>query len=220
MTRVVAAFFLAPLVVSLAFGIFAVMAYPIMLAITVVVAVPLFVILRKFKKLNWWHAALSGAACSLCYAVFDIHDIDNLLGQNTLSFAGLGAMAGFIFWWIGVYKNPLFEFVPGNFPFSTLILLPIVALGIWTHQQLGYEYFKGRVLAISADNPYPIPSDRCTARVRLSGGKEVLADFWGCDWSRDVVIDKCFHLNRRWSTLRFRYVYAVSVGFGGGVDDC
>jgi hypothetical protein len=220
MARAAVAFLIAPLLISLLFGPGAVFAYPIMLAITVVVAMPLFVILQKFKLLNWWHAALSGAACSLCFVVYDIYDIDVLISKNSISYVALGTLTGFIFWWIGIYKNPRFEFVPKAFPVSTLVLLPVIAIGVWIHQQLEYERLEGRVLAITDDNPYPIASNRCTAAVRLSSGQETLADFWGCDWPRDSVINKCFHLDKRWSTLRFKYVYAVSTGFGGGVDDC
>lgn len=121
MKRVAAAFFLAPLIVSLAFGVFAVAAYPIMLAITILVALPLFFILRKHKLLNWWHATLSGAFCGLCFVALDIHDIDNLISKNYILYAGLGALTGFLFWWIGIYKNPYFEFIPKEFPFSILI---------------------------------------------------------------------------------------------------
>ena len=220
MARVVAAFLLAPLIPSLLFGILVGVAYLVMLTISLLIALPLFVFLSRYRRLEWWHATLAGSFCGLCIVALQIYDIDNLLSKNYLLYVGLGLVTGFLFWWIGIFRNPKFEFVSRAVPLSSLLIVPVLGLGVLVHQHLEYEFYEGRVLSVADVNPYPIPSENCLASVRLSNGREVQADFWGCDWPRDEVIDKCFHLNKRWSTLRFRFVYQISSGFGGGVDDC
>ena len=238
MTRAIIALFLAPFVVGSLFGsvalfdfatlprvatAVALMASAIMLVVTIVFALPLFIILRRFTLLQWWHATLAGGVCGGCYVFLEIltgsSSLDWVLSQNNLLYVGLGALTGFVFWWIGIFRNAHFDYVPTTLPWASLLLLPIAFGGVLLHQALKVEPHRGRVLAVTEDKP-TIFSDDCIVSVRLSGGQEILADFWGCDWSRDVVEGKCFHLTQRWSTFRFRRIYEVSVGFGGGVDDC
>jgi hypothetical protein len=220
MIRVVAAVFISPLLVSLLFGQFFIIAYLFMLLVSVGGALPLFLLLSKLKRLDWWHAVVSGSLFGLFYAYFNTSDLDNLLSQNNVVYIGLGAITGFVFWWIAVFRNPKFDFVSASFPVSSLLIVPIVGGLIFLNQFLRIENFRGRVLSISEINPYPIPSKKCTVSVRLSNGEKVSADFWGCDWPREDVVEKCFHLNERWSTLRFRFVYDISTRLGGNVNDC
>ena len=161
MRRAIVGLFVAPLLASAMFGVFALIAFPIMLVITLLVAFPLFLVLRKSAKLNWWHALLAGAFCGACYIAIDtllsylsyVPDLDRLANSNNVFYLSLGASIGFAFWWIGIFRNPAFPFVSRNFPRSVLVVLPLAAVGVLAHQSLQSNYHRGRVVAVLKD-PY------------------------------------------------------------------
>ena len=178
MPRIVTAFLVAPLLISPIFGPLAVAVYPVLLTITAVLAAPMFLLLLRARLLDWWHAVAAGVACGItCVLVDTLWDfggrIDNVIGRNNLVIVGLGALTGFLFWWIGIFRNPKFPFLSNDPPKSSLLLVPIFVLGFVAYQHLGYEFYGGRVLKITDTNPYPIPSDKCTAEVRLESGEIV-----------------------------------------------
>lgn len=195
-------------------------AYPLVLAFTVLFGLPAFVVFFKLKKLEWWYAVLVGVSTSLIYCLLNTHDIDYLASKNNLLFMAMGIGLSIVFWWVGVFRNPKFDFVSISLPRAQLLLVPIFAIGIYSQSKLDIEHYRGRVLAIDFNNPYPIKSDKCTVDVRLSTGENIMSDFWGCDWPMSNVINKCFHLDNRWSTLRFKRVYSVSSLLGGDSDEC
>ena len=67
MRRTYIALLLAPLLVSAVFGIFALLAFPLMLLMTCVVALPLLLWLKRIERLNWWIAVTGGAVSALVY---------------------------------------------------------------------------------------------------------------------------------------------------------
>ena len=131
MRRVWIAFFLAPLMVILPFGMFALIAYPIMLAITLLCAVPLFFLLRRMQWLDWWHALLAGAGCGAIYVLLDamaldMFSIDRIATAIDLFYLVLGAGIGILYWWIGIFRNAAFPYVSKRFP--TIFLLVVLLI--------------------------------------------------------------------------------------------
>lgn len=220
MTRITKALFLAPLLASLVFGPFLLLAYPVMLIVTLMGAFPLFLLLRKLRRLNWWHAAISGGFLGLLYAIFDVYNIDALLVEQSITYVCLGTLSGFVFWWLGIFRNNEFDYVSRSFPYSSLLLIPLLAGAVYLQQNIDVGRTQGRVISISDERPHLLMPRHCTVSVALTGGATVTADFWGCDWADKAVLDRCFFVDKRWSALRFKRVYDLSSRFGGGVDDC
>ena len=222
MKRVLIAFFLAPLLVSIPLGVLALIAYPIMLVITLLFAAPLFFLLKRLRWLQWWHASLAGVFCGLCYILFDDYmsqgiNIDSLISSNNILYIGLGSFAGIIFWFSGIYKNPEFQFVAARFPLTILVVIPLVVVGYMAKEALQISNTQGRVVEILKEPKSRLQSG--LALVRLTSGAKVEADLSNT-WPSSMVEGKCFHLTHRWSTLRLHWVYKLSSPFGGGVDDC
>ncbi len=223
MRRVWVAFFLAPLVASLSFGIFALIAYPLMLVITIAFAVPLFFILKRMQWLNWWHALLAGATCGATYFILDAllrgwFRVDRIATQNNVMYVGLGAGIGILYWWIGIFRNPAFPYISPRFPKAFLLIVPIVAVLFVLHQSLHFQVDQGRAVQILHEPTNELDQDGRLI-VRLTSGAEVEADY-GTTWPRQMVEGKCVHVTERWSVLRNRRVWEVAVPFGGGVDAC
>lgn len=220
MRRIWIAFLLAPLVSSAALG--ALIAYPFMLLATAIVAVPLFLAFRRIGWLEWWHAVLGGTVGGICYVVADTYstagsNLDRLTSANNVLYVGVGALTGFVFWWMGVFRNPAFPFVASRFPRSVVMALPIAALVVLANRGLRESFHQGRVLAILEK---PTPSRKGLAYARLSSGVTVQADV-GDTWSEEMVLGKCAHFTRRWSAFRMRPIYEVTVPFGSeGGDHC
>jgi hypothetical protein len=218
MTRIVAAFVLAPLLASVFFfRVFAIVAFPFMLVVTLVLAVPLFLLLRRVQRLSWWHALLAGAFCGLCVVLLSSFNPDRLISRNNILFVGLGALAGTLFWWIGIFRNSSLPFISTRFPWSFLLVVPLAVAAFAAHQALEEEPDKGRVVAIVKEPS--AESETGLASVRLSNGSIINAVL-SSTWPLPMIEGKCVHLMNRWSTLRARRIYEVSVPFGAGFDDC
>ena len=222
MRRALLALFLAPLVVSACFGLFALVVYPFMLLVTVCVALPLFFFLRGRRWLKWWHALLAGALCGASFVALDTvltyaPDVDRLVNSNNVFFVSLGAAIGLVFWWAGVFRNESFPFVSRAIPVSFLAVLPLGALFVLVQRALEPTFHQGRVLEVLTE-PTAVPRIGQVA-VRLSSGRTVEADLSNT-WPMPMVIGHCFQVDERWSTVRFRRVYELASPFGGGVDDC
>jgi hypothetical protein len=220
MQRAMIAFVVAPLLGSMLFGVAAVVAFPFMLGITGGVAIPLFFLLRKHRRLEWWHALLAGSFCALCFVLVDLiasgRNLDVLVSQNNILFIDLGALVGVVFWWIGIFRNPAFPFVSVNFPWSIFLVVPLAAGGFLAYQALQTTFDQGRVLAIVEE---PSNFEHGRVLVRLSSGSTVQADS-GITWERSILVGRCFHLIERWSTFRAHRICELMSAFGGGVDDC
>lgn len=223
MRRVWLAFILAPLVVSLSFGVFALITYPVMLAITFVFAVPLFFVLRRMHWLNWWHALLVGAACGAIYFILDAvlsgwFRVDRIATSNNVMCIGLGASVAILYWWIGIFRNPAFPYLNQRFPKAFLLVVPIAALLAMLHQSLQFHVDQGRVAKILQEPTNELDRDGRLI-VRLSSGTSVEADY-GKTWPPEMIEGKCVHVMERWSIVRSRSVWEVAGPFGGGVDAC
>jgi len=141
-----------------------------------------------------------------------IYGVDGIVHRNNVLAVGIGISTSLIFWWVAVFRNPKYPFVSSRFPIWQLVIYPLLIAGalFYDYMDETYAIHSGRVLSMQPVNPYPIPSKLCTVTAVLDDGKEVQSDFSGCDWPIDKVLSTCFHLHKRWSTLRFRVVYSIS----------
>jgi hypothetical protein len=116
MGRVVAAFFLAPLLGVLVVGaitrtldvglLAAMVAYPIAL----IVGAPIFFLFKWRGWFRWWQVTLGGMACSLPFIAFYLFmaeptHVANAGFMNSLYLLGCGAAIGITFWALGVSGN-------------------------------------------------------------------------------------------------------------------
>ena len=226
MRRTYIALLLAPLLVSGVFGIFALVAFPLMLLMTCVVALPLLLWLKHIERLNWWIAVTGGAVSALIYILLNTltsltyavtPNVDRLIDSNNIAYLGLGMLTGFVFWWIGIFRNAAFPFVSRRFPVSALIVLPLALGCAYLNHSLRGTYVQGRVKSIDV---LPTKSYRAgQATIQLTAGNAIHADLSNT-WPSSMIEGRCVHVENRWSTLRFRRVYEVVGPFGGGVDDC
>lgn len=230
MRRALTALILAPLLVSSIFGLAqsggttislltALIVLEVMLAVSLIFALPLLLLLKRIGRLEWWVALLAGGFCGMCFAVPLSYspNIDRLVDPENVLYVRLGALTGFVFWWIGVFRNRAFPFVHRGFPIGVLLVLPLAVASACIQQSLEPVFYQGRVVAILVA---PSASPRVgQASVRLTGGGVVRADLSNT-WPSSMVLGQCVNLERRWSTLRARRIYEVDVPFGGGLDDC
>lgn len=220
MKRVWFAFFLAPLLLCLPFGALGLVLFYFLALVTAVLAVPLFFLLRRLRWLQWWHALLVGLFCAASFIVFDAFmkpgGLDFLISANSVTYLGWGAAVSVLFWWLGVFRNLAFPYVPNRPPLSFALILPLFLAGFAAREALAVTSYKGRVQAIvrSASD-----SDWGKASVRLTDGPIVDVDFTNT-WPESMIVGKCFHLMNYWSTLRMRRVNELISPLGGGVDDC
>jgi len=226
MRRALIALVLAPLLVSGIFGIFALIALPMMLLMSFALGLPALLLLKRFKCLTWWVALLVGACCALGFIMLNTlapltygvaPNIDRVIDSNNITFLGLGMLAAFVFWWIGIFRNAAFPFVPRRFPLGALLVVPLALVCINLNHSLRQTFSQGRVTAIDvAPTSNPMVGQ---ATVHLTHGPVIQADLSNT-WPAEMIEGRCVHVEYRWSTLRFRRVYDVDGPFGGGVDDC
>ena len=220
MKRVWLAFFLAPVLVSVPFGLLGFIALYFVLLVTAITAVPLFFLFRRLRWLQWWHALAAGLLCAAGFIVFDAMmtplGIDFLISASGITYLGWGALVGMLFWWIGIFRNPAFPFVPRGIPVSFVLVVPLFLAGFAAREALSMSFHQGRVLSISKP---ATDSEWGKATVQITGGTTLEADFTNT-WPQSMIVGKCFHLMNYWSTLRMRRVNELSSPFGGGGDDC
>jgi hypothetical protein len=81
------------------------------------VALPLLLWLKRVERLNWWIAVTGGAVSALVYVLLNTltpltygvtPDVDRLIDSNNITYLGLGMLTGFVFWWIGIFRNAAF----------------------------------------------------------------------------------------------------------------
>jgi hypothetical protein len=213
MRRTYLALLLAPLLVSVVFfGVAALIAFPIMALMTGVVALPLLLWLKRIEQLDWWVAVTGGAASALTYILLNTltpltygvaPDFDRLIDPNNISYLGLGMLTGFVFWWIGIFRNAAFPFVSPRFPVSALIVLPLALGCAFLNHSLRSTYVQGRVTSIDV---VPTKSYRTgQATIQLTSGAAIHADLSNT-WPSSMIQGRCVHVENRWSALRFRRV--------------
>lgn len=215
MKRDQTALLIAPALGSLFFGVGALVALPLMLAL----GVPLFLLCRRHQWLRWWHAALGGFLCgalgSLLMAPTNPAYLDSFGIQNGLNFAGIGTFTGLLFWWLGIFRNDAYPYVSASVPYSMLLVVPIALAGFQIHRSLGEVIFaKGRIIAVLGEPPTRQVS------VRLSDGTVVHTILRNDSRPTSVMMNQCWHLMNNWSVSDWGRGYSLMAPFGGGVNEC
>lgn len=146
--RLAKAFAIAPAVpivlmavLSLPAGILIlVVALPVAYVCALVVGLPIYQLLKRFRLMGWPYFIIGGVICSvpgmLLFYKDNAHYVYSL--QMLASFAALGGIGGIIFWWLAI-RSPegMNKYTFSNIPGYVLLFL---ALGV-----AGYVYAMGRV---------------------------------------------------------------------------
>jgi hypothetical protein len=161
MKRALIALFSIPLLCSAFFGVFAFIAAPIMLVVTAVIALPIFLILKRLNWLAWWHSCISGGVCGAVVAlvywcigvlvywkVSPSYHIEYIGAQVTLFFVSLGSFIGLFFWWAGIFRNDGLPTTTVTFPLSMIVLIPITALAAWAYLRMEPHFVDCRAFHI------------------------------------------------------------------------
>jgi hypothetical protein len=117
----------------------------VMLAITAIVALPLYLLARALGWLRWGHALLAGmlsGALPLWIVGFGLIQV--------LAFAAFGGVIGLLFWWLRIFRNPAFPDVPTSMPWSMALLIPAACLWFWYLSQISEQRVFGRVDSVAA----------------------------------------------------------------------
>ncbi len=130
--------FVIPPLLSLGFGPLAFIALPVMLLVVAILALPLFLLLRKWEKLDWWHVVLGGGICTLIatWVYFDSANPSHahFAGpSNTALWLAIGLAGSTVYWWLGIFKNKELAFVSTSPPYGMVVVLPIVFGLIYYH---------------------------------------------------------------------------------------
>lgn len=95
---------------------------------------------------------MGGAICALGYITLNTvtplsygvaPDVDRLINSNNIAFLGLGMLTGFVFWWIGIFRNVAFPFVSRRFPLSALVAVPLALVCTGLNYSLRETYAQG-----------------------------------------------------------------------------
>ena len=148
-----------------------------MLGICVVLAMPLLLLFKHLGWLQWWHAVLAGAVCSLPGLYLEIGDnpVRAMIYGPTvvIGFLSIGAAAGFIFWLAGLRGNAKFPGAGGRIPKTTLLLIPLAIVALTLYTALDTTSLQGRPVSIDTTSKGPVSYG--TAKVRLTDGREISA---------------------------------------------
>lgn len=219
MRRVVIAFVAVPVLASLPFGIAALAALSVMLLLTAAVALPLFLTLRRKRWLRWWHAVLAGLACgslgcALLLGTTSLAYIDAYALGSVLTLLAIGATAGAAFWWIAVFRNPAFPFVPAAVPHAMAALVPLVVAAFAAERVFEPAYVFGRIVDAQGEGLAQ------TARVRLEDGTVVGSSLSDDAGTTRLQPDQCWQILNHWSTRRVGRVYSLQAPAGDDMARC
>jgi len=212
MSRAYLSLFAVPIVMSMFFGILWFIALPVLMLVTVVVALPVFQALRETRTLNWWHALLAGVICSIAGGFIDLGLIR--AGPNEmhgpvmyLEILAASSAAAIAFWWVGIFRNEEFPFVSKRLPVEMLILVPVSMLGVVYYDALKPDSVYGCIISKS------IPTNSTAWRynrvgVTLESGQTVYVSTTKGN-SKSGAIGECARVSRRRTLLLTGYVYGT-----------
>lgn len=211
--RLIVAIFLAPLLGGLVFGPILIVAYFYMMLVTILGAGPVFLLLFKLKKLNWWLATVSGFCLACIVVYYSNYGFNGTLNQFDLGCVIAGTLSGYLFFWIGLFRNPKFDFVKTTFPVSSLIMVPILVGLSLVAVSLDGDLVRGRAITLQNEALSLKSSGRCTATatVTLSTGRAVNAVVRNCNLATYKNSQhSCFFIGRIFYLLDFKYEYRVN----------
>lgn len=174
MRRAIGTMFVIPLFLSIGFGPLAFIALPVLLLVVTVLALPLFLLLRQWEKLDWWHAVLGGGVCALIATWVYFRSGNPLHADfagpsNTALWLAIGLTGAASHWWLGIFKNNELPFVSPSPPYSMIMVIPLV-LGLGYYHKIMIP-IAGPTACIEVQHTLPEPTAWRFAEieVRLAG---------------------------------------------------
>jgi hypothetical protein len=204
MLRVWLALFAAPVLVGLVFGSVAVIVAPFTVVATLAIGAPLFYLFKRLGWLTVWHAIAVGGLCGTLlgiawgYAVSPWHT-DAFGIADTLVFCAAGVATALLFWGLGVFRNPELPAAPKSWPWSLLLLVPLVVAGVRLHQFFDAEFYIARIISVSGSPTEP------TERAQLLDGTLRSIDPWA-DALSSSDLYACGYFMRHWSNARWKKI--------------
>lgn len=212
MIRVLFAFLLAPFLVSILYGKAIIIAMIIMYPTTLIAALPLFFIFKELHFLNWWHVTLAGALCSVLFLLGSTFYFGNRfedpLSTSYLFATGSGALIGLLFWFIGIYQNPLFPYIATKLPKNMLVVIPIAIFWLFLYLLVDLKFSNATIVSMAQ---YSQNSNSQMLKIKLDNG-EIVDGFFlhsNFDEYHQVYVEGCYRVVRRWSTRQFRHTYEI-----------
>lgn len=184
MRRVVTAFLFAPLIAILAVGISVgnaglatFVTFFFVYPLTLILAFPLFLLFRRLRWLQWWHAAAAG---TLVTAIIVLNLVEpyggwNHLGAEDLAqivlYTSTGYDVALIFWFIGIFRNLAYPYVSPRLPIAaSLIGIVVIPINVYLRIVLEPVAMEGQIIAL-----LPANHGEPQAEVRLDSGVTIQA---------------------------------------------
>lgn len=182
MHRIYAGFLFAPLIVIVATCILSggegILLFLPMLAFayafTLVIAIPIFFLFKRLRWLQWWHATAVGLFISAIFIFFFIgggnpYHFEIYGYGQALGFAAMGFSVGAVFWFIAIFRNEAFSYVPQHVPLA----LPVAGIFLLATALLLPNCYRttdtqGEITAV-----LPAIQDKPMLQVKLQSGASV-----------------------------------------------
>lgn len=169
----------------------------VMALVTVMLAVPMFVLLRAMGWLQWPHALLAGTVCGVLGGMF--------VGGPFI-YGAFGGAIGLLFWWLAVFRNPDYPAVSRKLPLLMVGVIPLGMLWFWYAGQVGSRYTVARL--VEAPVVTEANWDSARVRIQLPDGSTVPARLGGFIPKR-LEINTCFAVTSRRDPLLLKRRYVV-----------
>ena len=209
MPRVIFALFAAPALVSLAYGWGAFVAYPLGLICAILFGGPMFILCRKQGWLDWWHCVIAGTLCAAPIIILFVFSVNPGYVARTgpivsLMLAASGAIAGLLFWWIGLFRNRRLHNPAASHPLTMLILIPIAGIVAAYGSQLVAEPMPVRIVEVTKKPE--VRGEDGQAAIQLSNGETVVGEL-SYVFLASAKPGACFNATARRSIFLTRKLY-------------
>lgn len=119
--RVLAGWLIAPLVAFVFWGSWSILVVPVIYLVMLLIGLPVLRYCYGRGWLQWWYALIAGCLAGLPVAAFyyvstDAYHVELAGPRIFLILQSYGAVVGFLFWWIAVFRNPKFPQRSTNWP--------------------------------------------------------------------------------------------------------
>jgi hypothetical protein len=209
--RIALAFVVAPILASALGGFMLPVFAAILVPATLVFAVPVFLLFRRFGWLRWWHAAIAGCAGGLLFTLIfsasvSAGHVDAFAPSEGLGFCAVGLTEAITFWWIGLFRNDEVARAPVTIPWGMLVLIPLILAGYRLNESFHPVFAEGKILSVTGESAH------ARTTVRLSDERVVPAGFLpGMEgYVPSISVGDCWSLMYSWSTSARHWVYSLS----------
>lgn len=223
LSRAIAGILAASLLISVGFGSYGLLAFPVVLVAGTAFGLPMLLLFRKLRWLSWWHAMIGGALCAaplvLYYLSINPGHTEHVGLYNSVYAIGLGSLGGLVAWVVGVFRNPSFIVTDTAFPGSIVLALPILAALYLYHDALRPHYLYGCITSYEAAE-HPTPWNHSYITVETEDGG-IFRDGITVGNSDPKIVGNCaWGSRKRTASLRGFYYSVHSVDSNGCSQQC